>query len=80
MKRRLDKALARLGLPHYTPHAFRHFVATYLLAGGCSPIQVGRFLGHADDSLVRQRYANHIVEDAQREIGEAASRLVGGET
>lgn len=45
-------------------------------AEGKSPAQVARYLGHANDSLVRTLYGAHIVDDAQREIGEAASRLV----
>jgi len=75
VKRRLDRALERTGLPHFTPHAFRHYVATHLLSSGVSPTQVARFLGHADDSLVRRLYGNHIVDAEQRRIGEIASGL-----
>lgn len=75
VKRRLDAALARTGIDHFTPHAFRHYVATHLLDQGWPPLQVARFLGHADDSLVRKLYANHIVDETQRLIGEAAARL-----
>jgi integrase len=74
--RRLSVALARTGLRPLTPHSFRHFVATQMLDQGHSPIQVARFLGHANDSLVRALYGNHIIEDSQKAIGHAASRLV----
>lgn len=76
VKRRLDAALARTGIRHITPHAFRHFVATQLLDQGWPPLQVARFLGHANDSLVRTLYGNHIVDETQRLIGEAAAGLV----
>jgi integrase len=74
--RRLDAALLRTGLPRFTPHALRHYVATHLLDQRWPPLQVARVLGHADDTLVRKLYANHIVDDTQRLIGEAAARLV----
>jgi hypothetical protein len=38
-------------------------------------MQVARFLGHADDSLVRKLYGRHIVDASQREIGAAASDI-----
>ena len=73
--RRFTKALARCWLPHYTPHALRHYGATRLLAAGMDPLQLARFLGHADDTLVRKRYANHIIDEHQRRIGAAAAQL-----
>ncbi len=76
VKRRLDDALKRTGLRHITPHSFRHYVATELLDLRLSPLQVGRFLGHANDTLVRSLYGNHILDEAQKLIGHAASRLV----
>ncbi|MGH2760147.1 MAG: site-specific integrase [Actinomycetota bacterium] len=69
-------ALVRTGPRHITPHAFRHFAATHLLDQGWAPLQVARFLGHANDALVRSLYANHIVDTTQKEIGRAASRLI----
>ncbi len=75
VKRKLDAALHRVGADHFTPHAFRHYVATHLLDAGWAPLQVARFLGHANDILVRTLYANHIVDDTQRLIGEAAGEL-----
>jgi len=86
IERKLDRQQQRLGLPHYTPHGFRHFVATHMLDQGHSPLQVGKFLGHRDDMMVRKLYGNHIVDETQRTIGEAASRFTlelddyGGDT
>lgn len=74
--RRLGAACERLGLPHYTPHSLRHFVATHLLDQGWPPLQVARWLGHSDDTMVRTLYANHLVSDTQRGIGQAAARLL----
>jgi integrase len=76
IERKLDRQLGRLGLPHYTPHGFRHYVATHMLDAGKQALQVGKFLGHRDDQMVRKLYGAHIVDDTQRSIGEAASRLV----
>ena len=75
IERKLDRQLRRLGLPHYTPHGFRHYVATHMLDQGWSPLQVAKFLGHRDDTMVRKLYGNHIVDDTQRSIGDAASKL-----
>ena len=77
VRRRLNAATARPGIDHYTPHSFRHFVATHLFAQGWPPLQVAQILGHANDQLVRTLYANHIVDETQRMIGEAAARIVG---
>lgn len=74
--RELRKATERLGLPHYTPHSFRHYCATHLLDQGWPPMQVARWLGHRNDTMVRLLYAAHIVEDTWAPMGEAAGRLV----
>ncbi len=71
---RFAALMKRLGLP-YTLHSLRHFVATQLLARGLPPTQVARFLGHKDPSVTIDLYANHIVDDVQRMMGEAAASL-----
>lgn len=73
---RLRRATKRLDLPSYTPHSLRHFCATHLLDQGWPPMQVARWLGHRNDTMVRLLYAAHIVEETQTQIGEAAARLV----
>ena len=64
----------RLELP-YTLHSLRHFVATQLLARGLPVTQVAQFLGHKDPSVTMDLYANHVVDDVQRMMGEAAASL-----
>jgi integrase len=73
---RLTKACKRAGIPHYTPHSFRHFCATMLLDQGWPPMQVARWLGHKNDTMVRLLYAAHVVEDTRLLLGEAAGRLI----
>lgn len=74
--KRLRPATERLGLPPYTPHSFRHLCATHLLDQGWPPMQVARWLGHRNDTMVRLLYAAHVVEDTRMKIGSAAARLV----
>lgn len=73
---RLDRATKRLGLPPYTPHSFRHFCATHLLDEGWPAMQVARWLGHRNDTMVRLLYGAHVVEETRTQLGEAAARLV----
>lgn len=73
---RLRRATERLGLPAYTPRSFRHFCATHLLDQGWPPMQVARWLGHRNDTMVRQLYGAHIVEQTRAQLGEAAALLV----
>lgn len=73
---RLARAAKRTGIQHYVPHSLRHFCATYLLDAGWPPMQVARWLGHRNDTMVRLLYAAHIVEETRIQIGEAAGRLI----
>ncbi|MGH2556572.1 MAG: site-specific integrase [Actinomycetota bacterium] len=71
---RFKKLMRRLEMP-YTLHSLRHFVATQLLARGLPVTQVAHFLGHKDPSVTMDLYANHVVDDIQRMMGEAAASL-----
>ncbi len=73
---RLRRATSRLGLPPFTPHSFRHFCATHLLDQGWPAMQVARWLGHRNDTMVRLLYGAHIVDETRTQLGEAAARLV----
>ena len=66
--------MRRLELP-YTLHSLRHFVATELLGRGLPVTQVAQFLGHKDPSVTMDLYANHVVDDIQRMMGQAAASL-----
>lgn len=71
---RFKRMTQRLDLP-YTLHSLRHFVATQLLVRGLPVTQVAQFMGHKDPSVTLDLYANHIVDDVQRMMGEAAVSL-----
>ncbi|MGH2656509.1 MAG: tyrosine-type recombinase/integrase [Actinomycetota bacterium] len=73
---RFSRLTRRLELP-YTLHSLRHFVATQLLARGLPVTQVARFMGHKDPSVTLDLYANHVVDDVQRLMGETAASLFG---
>ena len=71
---RFASLMRRLDYP-YTLHSLRHFVATQLLAKGMPVTQVAQFMGHKDPSVTMDLYANHVVDDVQRMMGEVAASL-----
>ena len=52
----------RHGLPHINPHAFRHTVASVLLANGTDIVTVSKQLGHASITTTESFYS-HIIEE-----------------
>lgn len=52
----------RHNLPHINPHAFRHTVASVLLANGTDIVTVAAQLGHSSASTTENFYA-HIIEE-----------------
>lgn len=52
----------RHGLPHINPHAFRHTVASVLLANGTDVVTVSKQLGHASVNTTEGFYS-HIIEE-----------------
>ena len=53
---------SRHGLPHINPHAFRHTVASVLLANGTDIVTVSKQLGHASITTTENFYS-HIIEE-----------------
>ena len=47
-------------LPHIHPHAFRHTVASILIASGIDPVTTANELGHADANTTQAIYAHQI--------------------
>lgn len=52
----------RHSLPHINPHAFRHTVASVLLANGTDIVTVSKQLGHASVNTTENFYS-HIIEE-----------------
>lgn len=64
-----------LGVPGYTLHSLRHFVATQLLIEGQPINQVAEFLGHTPQ-MTLMLYGRHLDREAMRRVGRAATTLV----
>lgn len=57
----LAKFSQRHGLPHINPHAFRHTVASVLIAEGTDVVTVSKQLGHQKISTTEDFYL-HLIE------------------
>lgn len=75
--RRFRVLRRKLGLPAYTPHSLRHFVATQALIKmqGKSLNQVAEFLGHSP-RMTLELYGWTLDRDALRQVGETVVALV----
>ena len=59
IRRRLARLAASLRLPHLSPHALRHTVATWLLSGGTTElVTASRLIGHRSTLITEQVYAH----------------------
>lgn len=65
----------RHGLPHINPHAFRHTVASVLLANGTDIVTVAAQLGHASASTTENFYA-HIIEENKAKATECIADVL----
>lgn len=59
----------RHSLPHINPHAFRHTVASVLLANGNDIVTVSKQLGHASVTTTESFYS-HIIEENKAKAAE----------
>lgn len=59
----MERTVARLGLPHATPHSLRHFWASALIAAGVPMTTVQTMLGHASFSTTADFYIHHAPAD-----------------
>lgn len=62
-------------LPHINPHAFRHTVASVLLANGTDIVTVASQLGHASASTTENFYA-HIIEENKAKASECIADVL----
>ncbi len=62
-------------LPHINPHAFRHTVASVLLANGTDIVTVSSQLGHASASTTENFYA-HIIEENKAKASECIADVL----
>jgi integrase len=65
IRKALDAATERAGLPHLRVHDLRHSAATMLIAAGGSLSAAQELLGHATQSLTADLYA-HVLDEQRR--------------
>ncbi len=63
----------------YTLHSLRHLVATVLYNRTHDWVQVAKFLGHKSPAITMRLYANHVMDESQRQLGEIAAAPWWGE-
>lgn len=66
---------ARHNLPHINPHAFRHTVASVLLANGTDIVTVSKQLGHASVNTTESFYS-HIIEENKAKASECIADVL----
>ncbi len=59
----IDTATRRLGLPHLTHHAFRHFFATTAIESGGDIPTVAKMLGHKDGGALLMKTYGHLRQE-----------------
>ena len=65
----------RHDLPHINPHAFRHTVASVLLANGTDIVTVSKQLGHASVNTTENFYS-HIIEENKARASECIADVL----
>jgi len=75
VRQMLIRRCRRAGMGYYSPHAFRHAFAMWLLNGGARLTTVSAAMGHSDPSTTARVYAHTTIETVRREYQEALARL-----
>lgn len=70
----LDTFSKKHNLPHIHPHAFRHTVASTMIADGIDLVTAASELGHADATTTAKIYAHQIAE-AKAKAAEVRSNV-----
>ena len=78
----LRRLCARVGIPHITPHQFRHFFATQAINGGANIRSVSEILGHESPSITMDVYCHTNPELNAREHADHSplSKMIGKES
>lgn len=71
----LTKFSRRHDLPHVNPHAFRHTVASVLIANHTDVVTVSRQLGHSNVTTTETYYA-HLIEESRVRAGECIADVM----
>lgn len=71
----LDGFSRRHNLPHINPHAFRHTVASVLLANGTDIVTVSKQLGHAN-IMTTESFYSHIIEENKAKSAECIADVL----
>lgn len=71
----LDHFSKRHGLRHINPHAFRHSVASILIAHGTDVVTVSKQLGHTKPSTTDNFYA-HLIEEEKSKASECIAEVM----
>lgn len=71
----LRKFSRRHDLPHVNPHAFRHTVASVLIANHTDVVTVSRQLGHSNVTTTETYYA-HLIEESRVRAGECIADVM----
>ena len=73
----LSRFTERHGLPHITPHKFRHMNATYLITAGTDLRTIAGKLGHSKTSTTVNTYAQ-FVQAAEKETANTMENFLEG--
>lgn len=71
----LGRFSKRHDLPHINPHAFRHTVASVLLANGTDIVTVSKQLGHSSVNTTESFYS-HIIEENKAKAAECIADVL----
>ena len=71
----LNQFSKRRNLPHINPHAFRHTVASVLIANGTDVVTVSKQLGHANVGTTESFYS-HIIEENKAQAAECLASVM----
>jgi integrase len=71
----LGEACTRAGIPHLSPKDLRRTAASWLVAAGADQRNVGRFLRHKSDAMVRRVYGQLTAEQVGKLLQSSAETL-----